>query len=326
MAVNVFNQCVTISKPVGAGVKSINLKLDVEIVQQLLNKHVGRLSPPGIPLPVSGKADARTIQTIKDFQKQIVGFHKPDGRVDPAGKTLRILNEPASPFRKPSGGKSVAPGSSLAAFIESLGLRHISVNEVTRGFNRRISFSTQYEDVPKAEGRNGQPPIQIWHNIAPTLIVLDEIREQVGASVNPTNTYRSPEYNNANYIRSKAKKVQEARAKGKTLSFDKAKSGVGTLSQHMTFRAVDFTVGAGKRIEAFNIAKKLRGQKFDLPRALRMANPPVKKVGYVGGKTVFFNLAGLRMTDESFVFHGGLGLYSTFIHIDCRGRDDNWRG
>ena len=327
MSVNVHTQCVAISKPVGAGAKSINLRPDVEIVQQLLNKHIGRLSPHRGQMPVTGTADARTIQTIREFQKQIVGLNYPDGRVDPAGKTLRFLNEPASPFAGPGGAKPAVPTSpvgTLAAFIESLGLRHFSASEVTQGFGRRIIFSTKYADVPKADGRNGEPPSQIWHNIAPTLIVLDEIREQVGASINPTNTYRSPEYNNANYIRSKAKKVQAARAQGKTLSFADAKSGVGTLSQHMIFRAIDFTVGGGKRLEAYNIAKKLRGQRFSLPRPIRMANPPVKKVGYVGGKTVAFNEGALKLKEDTFEFHGGLGLYSSFIHIDCRGKDSNW--
>jgi uncharacterized protein YcbK (DUF882 family) len=327
MSIDVLNQCVTISRSVGAGFKSVNLKPDVEIVQQLLNKHLGRLWPPRGRLVVTGTADPQTIQTIRDFQKQVVGFNKPDGRVDPAGKTLRVLNEPASPLIRPDSGKLTTPTSpedSLAAFIERLGLRHISAGEVTRGLGRRISEPAQSPDIPKAEGRNGEPPSQIWHNIAPTLIVLDEIREQVGVSINLTNTYRSPEYNNANYIRSKARKVRAARAQGKTLSFDDAKSGVATLSQHMIFRAVDFTVSGGKRIEAFNIAKKLRGHKFELPQPLRMANLPIRKVGYVGGRTVYFNASGLRMTDESFEFHGGLGLYATFIHIDCRGQDRTW--
>ncbi len=112
--------------------------------------------------------------------------------------------------------------------------------------------------------------------------------------------------------------------KGKTLSFEDAKSGVATLSQHMIFRAIDFTVGGGKRLEAFNVAKSLRGQKFDLPVPIRMANPQVRKVGYVGGRTVPFHEGGLKLTETSFEFHGGLGLYSTFIHIDCRGQDQTW--
>jgi len=329
MGVDVFNQCVTISKPVGAGFQSVNLRPDVEIVQQLLNKHIERLSPPRSRLTVTGSADPRTIQTIRDFQKQVLGFNNPDGRVDPTGKTLRMLNEPVSPWAKPGGGSPkpatpTSPGDTLAAFIESLNLRHFSASEVTAGLGRRIIVPADPPDIPRADGRNGEPPAEIWHNIAPTLIVLDEIRERVGASVNITNTYRSPEYNNANYIRSKADKVKAARAQGKTLSFEDANSGVGRLSQHMIFRAIDFKVGDGKRGEAFTIAKSLRGVKFTLPRPLRMANPQVKKVGYVGGKTVGFYPGGLRMTDDSFVFHGGLGLYSTFIHIDCRGQDTTW--
>ena len=173
---------------------------------------------------------------------------------------------------------------------------------------------------------NSEPPAQIWHNIAPTLIALDEIRERVGASITNTNTYRSPEHNNANFIRSMADKVKSARAQGKELTLQEAesKSGVGRMSQHLIFRAIDFKVGGGKLGEAFRIAKALRGEPFSLPRPLRMANPTVKKVGYVGGKVAGFNHGALRMTDDSFEFHGGLGLYSSFIHIDCRGIDNTW--
>ena len=154
--------------------------------------------------------------------------------------------------------------------------------------------------------------------------MLDEIREQVGVSIKPTNTYRSPEYNNANYIRSKAKRVEKDRREGKEVTFESAKSGVATMSQHMIFRAIDFAVGGGKKATAFSIAKGLQGKKFNLPRPIHMANPVVKKVGYVGGKSASFHPGGLKLTEDSFEFHGGLRQYSTFIHIDCRGKDQTW--
>ncbi|MCK5923725.1 MAG: hypothetical protein KAG66_22515, partial [Methylococcales bacterium] len=161
-------------------------------------------------------------------------------------------------------------------------------------------------------------------NIAPTLIVLDEIREQLGFSIRMTNTYRSPEYNEANYIRSKARRVDKARKAGQSLTFDKAYTGVGKSSQHMVFRAIDFKIDGGSLAEAYRIAQSLRGETFDLPIPLRMSNPVIRKMKYVGGSKVSFSVNGLRMTDTSFVFRGGLHLYPKFIHIDCRGNDSSW--
>lgn len=329
MFVDVNNQCVFINMSVGAGSKSVNLKSDVEIVQLLLNKHVGRLVPNRSPLQVTGIANAQTIQAIKDFQKQCAGFNFPDGRVDPAGKTLSYLNQPATPFPKSPGGTPSTPSSpegTLAAFIESLELRHIPVKQVTEGFNRvKYYGSKTHSDLPKGKGRNSEPPMALWHNIAPTLIVLDEIAEQLGREVNPTNTYRAPEYNHAKRMAGKIWRVEQLRAEGKDGKVEDMKSEVAKMSQHMSFRAIDFKAG-NKLSEALEIAKSLRGRTFSLPRPIRMSNPVVKKVGDCGGKAGYFNEGALKLTDTSFEFHGGMKLYagSNFIHIDCRGKDDNY--
>ena len=187
-----------------------------------------------------------------------------------------------------------------------------------------MNYISIHEDVPKGRGRNGEPPIAIWHNIAPTLIVLDEIREQLGLGITIKNTYRFAEYNEASYIRSKGRRVDKARKDGKVLSFKKAKSGVARLSQHMAFRALDFGVNSGGLNKAFTIAKSLRGEKFNLPIPLRMDDTRIKKMKYVGGSKPFFNLRGLQMTEDSFIFRGGVALYKGFVHIDCRGKDKNW--
>lgn len=71
------------------GERGRNEVQDVKIVQRLLNKHV---SPPLQKLTVDGKAGKHTIASIRHFQETIVKMRVPDGRVDPGGKTIRLLN------------------------------------------------------------------------------------------------------------------------------------------------------------------------------------------------------------------------------------------
>lgn len=84
-----------ISKSVGE--KGINLSADVKLIQAALNDNLLRLGMETRkcypPLTVTGKADAATIQYIREFQQYIVKQKNPDGRVDPGGTTLRELNK-----------------------------------------------------------------------------------------------------------------------------------------------------------------------------------------------------------------------------------------
>jgi hypothetical protein len=64
-------------------------------VQLMLNKFIvpgalGNLKP----LAPDGIVGSRTIAAIKKFQANVVGFERPDGRVDPGGKTEVALNGP----------------------------------------------------------------------------------------------------------------------------------------------------------------------------------------------------------------------------------------
>lgn len=76
---------------VGKGGK--NGLLDVQAVQKRLNELMGTSRKP---LAVDGKCGPKTIGMIMDFQKNVLGFQFPDGRVDPAMRTIRALNDPAS--------------------------------------------------------------------------------------------------------------------------------------------------------------------------------------------------------------------------------------
>lgn len=77
-----------ITASVGRG--GINQTEDVRAIQDLLNKSS---CAPDPALGVDGKMGPRTIAAIEAFQKQVVHMKRPDGRVDPVGKTLVALAE-----------------------------------------------------------------------------------------------------------------------------------------------------------------------------------------------------------------------------------------
>ncbi|WP_347332765.1 N-acetylmuramidase family protein [Marinimicrobium locisalis] len=82
---------ITLSQPVGENAE--NRPSDVLAVQRLLNLNLYRL--PLVPrLAEDGVCGPLTIATIREFQRLVLDFSWPDGRVDPGGKTLATLNEP----------------------------------------------------------------------------------------------------------------------------------------------------------------------------------------------------------------------------------------
>jgi hypothetical protein len=89
-----INRSVFITQSVGSG--GVNHALDVQTVQAQLNAQMPRSM---VRLVVSGQADSATVAAIRNFQSVVVGLRHPDGRVDPAGKTLAALNNPASEAR-----------------------------------------------------------------------------------------------------------------------------------------------------------------------------------------------------------------------------------
>jgi hypothetical protein len=72
------------------GRRCANNKADAKIIQLLINKKMHQLKPL-VKLRVDGIVGSRTIKAIEVFQKKIVNFIKPDGRVDPGGKTFKAL-------------------------------------------------------------------------------------------------------------------------------------------------------------------------------------------------------------------------------------------
>lgn len=60
--------------------------------------------------------------------------------------------------------------------------------------------------------------------MTPTILALDDIRQDLGHAIRPTSVYRSPEYN---------------------ACIGKHNSGFAKYSQHMQFRAIDFQASQG---------------------------------------------------------------------------------
>lgn len=69
------------------------MTMDVGAVQERLNELMG---PSRVELEVDGKSGPLTRGKIYDFQKNVVGLMRPDSRVDPNGKTIMAMNDPAS--------------------------------------------------------------------------------------------------------------------------------------------------------------------------------------------------------------------------------------
>jgi murein DD-endopeptidase MepM/ murein hydrolase activator NlpD len=78
-----------ISKSVGKN--GINFKSDVIVIQRALNKIKPPLSSP--PLVVDGVYGKNTATAILVFQKKHVKMFSPDGRIDPGGRSIRILSK-----------------------------------------------------------------------------------------------------------------------------------------------------------------------------------------------------------------------------------------
>ncbi len=74
------------------GLRGRNTRRDTKVVQTLLNNHLPRIGRKH-PLEVDGRVGPKTINAIVRFQQRVVGVHRADGRVDPAGRTLRALNQ-----------------------------------------------------------------------------------------------------------------------------------------------------------------------------------------------------------------------------------------
>lgn len=143
---------------VGRG--GVNQREDVIEVQLALNGHIGKLR--GTPLKPDGRAGPKTIEAIARFQGSI-GMPRPDGLIQPGGKTAQALKLTSAPQKTAPGGAANLSGSawwhanqkkwpnekSLAALSEPWGTKarkfiaalekagaRVQVNATTRSMTR----------------------------------------------------------------------------------------------------------------------------------------------------------------------------------------------
>jgi peptidoglycan hydrolase-like protein with peptidoglycan-binding domain len=97
-------------------------------------------------------------------------------------------------------------------FVATLGLRHFVADE--------LLFLGNQNGAGSCKGLNDYPPEMLWRNIAPTVAVLDKLREELGASMHFLSLYRAPPYN-------------------------RCIDGSATNSFHMRYQAIDFVCDVG---------------------------------------------------------------------------------
>lgn len=90
------------------GSKGVNARADVRTVQQLLNKHAGKLGFR--PLSVDGLIGPKTIGAIREFQTKVTGLARPDGLIEVGKTTWRSLAGGAGGPGS-GGGSPAAPGA-----------------------------------------------------------------------------------------------------------------------------------------------------------------------------------------------------------------------
>jgi len=145
----------------------------------------------------------------------------------------------------------------------------------------------------KAGVTNRMPLVHLIYNCIPTLIVLDALRAELGCPVVLTSGYREPEYN-------------------RTLDPPGAER-----SQHVDFRAFDFKAMAGTPKDWAKKLENMRGKPFACPMMLAVQ----PGVGPFRPELLRINNT---LQGSAFIFHGGIGVYNTFCHVDTRGIDVSW--
>ncbi len=171
------------------------------------------------------------------------------------------------------------------AFLDSLQLKYFSIHEIMTGVGRNRQGVI-----------NDYPPREIWHNIAPTAIVLDHLRDYFDVPITINSGYRSPKYNPL--------------------------IGGERRSQHTAFVALDINVrGIHPTVVAEQLLAWQEDNKwFPCPIELRTAEV-VADAGPIPRTPL--QVRQQNGTWE-FLYRGGVGFYNTFTHMDTRGVKVSW--
>ncbi len=172
--------------------------------------------------------------------------------------------------------------TAFEAFVDDIGLTHFNANELLVG---------------RYQPDNGPPPPAIWHNIVPTILILDFLRKHTGCGIKLISAYRTEAYN------------------------DPAKNpGRAPLSQHQAFTAIDFRVTGMKPDKVVPILKGWENSEW-FYSALDFQRKPVK----VSKGNIPFGEMPRKFSAGAFgcwfTFRGFVKPYmkQNFTHLDTRG-------
>lgn len=142
-----------ITGSVGRG--GINARGDVREVQRLLNGWRAATGQPA--LAIDGDAGPRTVAAIEAYQAQVLGIARPDGRVDPGGRTWRALAAQAAPAIPLSGAdwwhanQARFPNSaSLADLASPFRERATAFVEAIRAAGARVAVTSTRRNATRA--------------------------------------------------------------------------------------------------------------------------------------------------------------------------------
>lgn len=128
---------------------------------------------------ILGERQDEVVETVRSFLEKMRRMRE--------APPLRPPRQPGMVAERPAPLRLDADGQDYQSFLTGLGLRHIRPMEMIRPhFNVRGTVC------------NCLPPREAWRNIAPTLRVADELRQQLGSRLTTIlSAYRSPAYNAA---------------------------------------------------------------------------------------------------------------------------------
>lgn len=181
-------------------------------------------------------------------------------------------------------------------FIESLN-RRPTVHEFIESLELRY-FRPAELLVATERALNEPPPRKLWHNIALPAIVLDRLRAELGKPIIVTSCYRVPAYNR--------------------------KVGGSPGSQHQAFAAIDFKVRGVSPADVVEVLKRWRSEVnlFRIP--VRIERVPFRDPVVTFDELETWDRRGSSACMMRWL--GGIGRYSTFTHLDARGKSATWTG
>jgi len=168
------------------------------------------------------------------------------------------------------------------AFVDGLGLNHFNTDELLVGRYRPS---------------NGPPPLTLWHNIVPTILIIDHLREHTGCGIKLISAYRTEAYNDP-----------------------RNNPGRAPLSQHQAFSAIDFRVTGMKPDKVVPILKRWENSEwFWSPLDFQRKPVKVSKGNIPFGEMPRKVSAGVLGC--WFTFRGFVKPYMKhdFTHLDTRG-------